>query len=217
MCLENEERYKIWRGIYFAVSKLTNFDPTTRESQKLHFNGLFFTKVYNAWGKRVQRSYIWWHWRLIENLKEIDLCSQNGHEEFGKVSQAEKQQFYFKKEIAELNQKKKKKKKNQNKRINQETLFYFRNKLVAQCTINKTFCTCSTESLFLRYKKISKKAVKLGSFLQCSVHIFLGHDGCFWKIYLRILWNHIMKNIHVKHGQCDSIIFPQKFSFESTK
>ena len=48
---------------------------------------------------------------MIENLKEIDLCSQNGHEEFGKVSQAEKQQFYFKKEIAELNQKKKKKKK----------------------------------------------------------------------------------------------------------
>ena len=32
-------------------------------------------------------------------------------------------------------------------------------------TINKTFCTCSTESLFLRYRKISKKAVKLGSFL----------------------------------------------------
>ena len=31
-------------------------------------------------------------------------------------------------------------------------------------TINKTFYTCSTESLFLRYKKISKKAVKLGSF-----------------------------------------------------
>ena len=90
LCLDNEERYKIWRGIDFAVSKLTNFDPTTRESQKLHFNGLFFTKVYNAWAKKVQRSYVWWHWRLVENLKEIDLCSQNGHEEFGKVSQAEK-------------------------------------------------------------------------------------------------------------------------------
>ena len=25
----------------------------------------------------------------------------------------------------------------------------------------------------------SSTAVKLGSFLQCSVHIFLGHDGCF--------------------------------------
>ena len=47
-------------------------------------------------------------------------------------------------------------------------------------TINKTFYTCSTKSLFLlRYKKIFKKALKLGSFLQCSVHIFLGLDGGF--------------------------------------
>ena len=49
-------------------------------------------------------------------------------------------------------------------------------------TINKTFCKCSTESLFLRYKQISKTAVKLGSFFQRSVHIFLGHDGCALKI-----------------------------------
>ena len=46
-------------------------------------------------------------------------------------------------------------------------------------TIRKTFYICSTESLFLRYKRIFKKAVTLGNFLQCVVHIFLGHDGCF--------------------------------------
>ena len=45
--------------------------------------------------------------------------------------------------------------------------------------INKTFHACFTESLFLRYKIISKKAVKIGGFLQCCVLIFLGHDGCF--------------------------------------
>ena len=54
-------------------------------------------------------------------------------------------------------------------------------------TINKTFFTCFTESLFLRNEKISKKAVKLGSFLQCLVHIFVEHEGCFLKINLRIL------------------------------
>ena len=43
-------------------------------------------------------------------------------------------------------------------------------------TINKTFYTCSTESLFLRYVKVSKKAVKIGG---CSVDIYLGHDGYF--------------------------------------
>ena len=64
--------------------------------------------------------------------------------------------------------------------------------------------------------KISKKAVKLGSFLQCLVHIILGHDGCFRKITLKFLWNHIMKNFQAKHGQCDSIIFPKTFSFENS-
>ena len=60
-------------------------------------------------------------------------------------------------------------------------------------SINETFYTFFTESLFLRYKKVSKKAVKLGSFLQYSVYIFLGHDGSIWKINLRILWNHTIK------------------------
>ena len=84
-------------------------------------------------------------------------------------------------------------------------------------TTNKTFYICFTESFFLRYKKISKKAMKLGSFLQWSVHIFLGNDGYFWKINLRILWNHIMKNFQIKHGQCDTIIFSKTFSFERSK
>ena len=59
----------------------------------------------------------------------------------------------------------------------------------------------------LRHKKMSKKVVKICDFLQCWVHIFLGHDGCFWKINLRILGNHIMNSFQVKHGQCYSIIF----------
>ena len=53
--------------------------------------------------------------------------------------------------------------------------------------ISKTFYTCSTQSLFLRYEKVSKKAVKLGSFLNCLVPTFLGHEGCLSKINLRIL------------------------------
>ena len=67
-------------------------------------------------------------------------------------------------------------------------------------------------SLFLRYKKSCKKAIKLGIFLPYSVHIFLGYDSCFWKNSLRISWNHIMKNFQLKHGQCDSI-FPKNIFF----
>ena len=78
--------------------------------------------------------------------------------------------------------------------------------------INKTFYTCFTDLLFLMYEKIFKKAVKLGSFIQCSVHMFLRLIRDFWKISLRILWNHILKDFKVKQGQCDSI-FPKTFSF----
>ena len=79
-------------------------------------------------------------------------------------------------------------------------------------TINKIFYTWSTESLFSGYKKIAMKAAKIGGFVPCWVHIFLGDDGCFWKISLRILWNHIVKNVQVKHGQYDRTI-PQNIFF----
>ena len=36
------------------------------------------------------------------------------------------------------------------------------------------------------------------------------------RLNLRILWNH-MKKFHVKHGQCDSIIFLKTFALESSK
>ena len=61
---------------------------------------------------------------------------------------------------------------------------------------------------------MSKKAVKLGSFLQYSVHIFPRHDGCF-KNKLK----NFVEPYHeeVKHGQCDSIIFLKTFSLETSK
>ena len=71
-------------------------------------------------------------------------------------------------------------------------------------TTNKTFYTCSTVSLFLRYKKISKKAVKLGSFLQCSVHIFLAHDGDFCK-------NQFKNFVKPYNEELSSIIFSPKY------
>ena len=64
---------------------------------------------------------------------------------------------------------------------------------------------------------IYKKAVKLGSFLQYIVHMFLGHDGYIWKNNLKVLWNHIVKNLQVKHRQCDSIIFSEAIFFEISK
>ena len=36
----------------------------------LYFNWLLWNKVYNIWAKKVQRSYVWWYWILMQTLKE---------------------------------------------------------------------------------------------------------------------------------------------------
>ena len=78
--------------------------------------------------------------------------------------------FIIESKMAELNQKKK----IQNSQINQiqcENFILPWKKM--NTTIHETFCTCSTESMFLRYKQISKKAVNLGSFFNVQCIYFL--------------------------------------------
>ena len=112
--------------------------------------------------------------------RKTDLGFQNWHEEFGKFLQAEKQRFYLRKN----NGKTKSKSKFKTSRSTiccVKTLFYLRNTMNSR--ISKSFYTCSTKSLLLTYKKISKKAVKLGSFLQCKVQWTM-NDIFFYKIYI---------------------------------
>ena len=42
--------------------------------------------VYNVWLKKVQESYLSWHWRVMQNLKKNWLVVGKWHEEFGKFS-----------------------------------------------------------------------------------------------------------------------------------
>ena len=85
-------------------------------------------------------------------------------------------------------------------------------------TISKTFNACSTESLFLRYNKNSKNAVKIGGFQYTNMFsIYISTCGMMAaseKFCERILWNHIMKNFQEKHGQCGSITFPKIFCWK---
>ena len=46
MCHDNEEWYKMWRGIDLSIQ---NWHEDFRN---LHFNGLLLTKVYNVWAKK---------------------------------------------------------------------------------------------------------------------------------------------------------------------
>ena len=50
----------IWRILTRALGYL----------KKLYFNGLLLTKLDDVWAKKVQKRYLWWHWRLMQNLKE---------------------------------------------------------------------------------------------------------------------------------------------------
>ena len=49
---------------------LVNFDLSTKNSKKFHFDWSLLCKVCNVWPEKVQRSYISWHWRVMLNLKK---------------------------------------------------------------------------------------------------------------------------------------------------
>ena len=66
------------------IRKLINFDLSTQKSQDFHFHGLLLSKVYIVWTKKVERSYLSWHWWVMQNLKKNWLVAW--HEEFGKFS-----------------------------------------------------------------------------------------------------------------------------------
>ena len=51
---------RIWWILIRALKSLTN----------LHFDWSLLCKVYNVWPKKVQRSNISWHWRVMQNLKK---------------------------------------------------------------------------------------------------------------------------------------------------
>ena len=59
---ESTCRFKI------GMRNLTNFDPSTRKSQKFTLS-LVLRKVYIVWAKKSQRTYLPWNWRGIKNLE----------------------------------------------------------------------------------------------------------------------------------------------------
>ena len=102
MCHENEEWYEFWRGIDPSVQNWHEFDELWHEDsnlEKVLFNGLLLTKVYNICSKEN------WLLQIIicskknteivifddtdywcQTWRKTDLCFQKWHEEFGKFS-----------------------------------------------------------------------------------------------------------------------------------
>ena len=74
MCHENEELCKIRTGIHLSFQnwheEFKRILIRTLESLKnFHFNVLLLSKVYIVWAKKVQRSYLSWNWRVIQNVE----------------------------------------------------------------------------------------------------------------------------------------------------
>ena len=89
--------WAIWRILTRALESLKH----------LHFNGLLLTKVYN-WAKKIQRSYVWWHWRLLQSLKENWLVLSKMTWRIWQifVYRLKNSDFIFERKMAELNQNK---------------------------------------------------------------------------------------------------------------
>ena len=70
---DTEEWCKIWRKNDLLFKKWQEFrEFWSKQSslKNLHFDWSLSCKVYNVWPKKVQRSYLSWHWSDMQNLKK---------------------------------------------------------------------------------------------------------------------------------------------------
>ena len=54
--------------------------------KNLHFEWFLLCKVFNVWIKKVWKSYLSWHWRVMQIWRKTDLWFGKWHDGFGKFS-----------------------------------------------------------------------------------------------------------------------------------
>ena len=55
------------------MRNLVNFNLSSGKSKNLHFDVLLLSIAYKVSAKKVQKSYLSWHWRVIKTLKKNSL------------------------------------------------------------------------------------------------------------------------------------------------
>ena len=110
---DNEEWWKNWRGIDLLVQNWhEEFDELWPEHSKISkiciLMGCFWQKYILFELKKVQRSYVWWHWILMQNLKEnwLVLSKTTGRIWQIFVHRLKNSDFILESKMAELNQNK---------------------------------------------------------------------------------------------------------------
>ena len=71
---ETMKWYKVWRKTDSWFQKqheeFGEFSPNHLKVPKFHFDTLFLSKVYEVWAKKIQSSYLAWHWTVMQNLNK---------------------------------------------------------------------------------------------------------------------------------------------------
>ena len=52
------------------IRNLVNFHASSQKSENLHFDWIHFTKAYKDLDEKLQKSYVSWHWRVMQSLKK---------------------------------------------------------------------------------------------------------------------------------------------------
>ena len=67
MTMKNDTKFEEKLSCHFKVNMRIN---SSKISKIWSFMGCFWTKYMMFEIKKIQRSYVWWHWILMQNLKE---------------------------------------------------------------------------------------------------------------------------------------------------
>ena len=67
-------------------NNLVNLTQALESLTNLHFHWFLLCKVFSIWPKKVERSYLSWHWRVIQKFEENLTCGLENDMEYGKFS-----------------------------------------------------------------------------------------------------------------------------------
>ena len=60
---------KLSRYLENDIRNLVNFHASSQKSENFQFLGFLLSKAYKFFDEKIQKSYVSWHWRVIQSLK----------------------------------------------------------------------------------------------------------------------------------------------------
>ena len=71
MTLESDAKFeeKLALGFKNDMTNLVDFNASSDKFENVHFDVLLLSIGYKVSAKKVQKSYLSWHWRVIQTLK----------------------------------------------------------------------------------------------------------------------------------------------------